>query len=261
MFNLPDFPPANDLAAFRATLPERLRISVATPVDDGHKVCYWMSLITLAVAQTPHDFRLAVHPGDSLVTRGRDNMLHTFYWETADDYLLFIDSDIDFRNEDLLRLANHRLPIVAGRYAIKQDELRWCINIIPEEKPDPQTGLQKIATAGTGFLMFHRSVVGRMIAAADQWPHWRIRYIDDARRDVRYHLFADEVIDDPEWFTHSPRRMSEDWAFCYFARKLGYDVWLDTNVTVFHRGECDYPRQARRMSREEEQAEAAAKAS
>lgn len=251
---LSHFPSPTDLAAFRATLPERLRVSIATPVDDGHRFCYWQSILALATAQTGIDFRLALFPGDSLITRARDNMNHQFYFGTSDDFLIFIDSDIDFRVEDIVRLVSHRLPIFAGLYAIKQEELRWCLNTIGGENPDPVTGLQKVATAGTGCFGYHRSVIARMIAAESQWPHWRIKYIDDAHKDTRYHLFADEVIDDPEWFTHSPRRMSEDWAFCYFARRLGYDVWMDTKVITLHEGNIKYPLGTRRQTREEEQA-------
>jgi hypothetical protein len=254
MIALTQFPPASDLEAFRATLPNRLRVSIATPIDDGHKFCYWQSLLSLATARTGHDFRLALHPGDSLITRCRDNMNHAFYFGTGDDYLFFIDSDIDFRVEDVIRLVSHRLPIAAGLYAIKEENLRWCLNTLKDEAPHPETGLQKVATAGTGFLCYHRSVIGRMIAAAPQWPHWKVRYIDDAHRDDRYHIFADEVIDDPEWFTHTPRRMSEDWSFCYFARRLGYDVWMDTKVITHHRGEINYPLNTRRQTEDEARA-------
>lgn len=248
---LDHYPPASDLAAFRATLPQRLRVSIATPIDDGHKFCYWQSLLSLATARTGHDFRLALFPGDSLIPRARDNMNHLFYFGTADDYNFFVDSDIDFRIEDILQIVDRRLPLCAGLYAIKEEKLRWCMNTIKDEPADPATGLQKVATAGTGFFCYHRSVVARLIAAAPQWPHWKVRYIDDAHRDERYHLFADEVIDDPEEFTHSPRRMSEDWSFCYFARKLGYDVWMDTKVITLHDGGIKYPLNTRRLTEQE----------
>lgn len=238
-----------DLSAFRATLPKRLRVTLATPCDDGHRLCFWDSLVkTLERGDMGCDLRVWTPPGDSLVTRGRDNITHDFYFNSSDDYLGFIDSDIDFRPEDVVQGVERRLPIVAGHYAIKQQDLRWCLNSIDGEKPDGVTGLYRVATAGTGWLFFHRSVVARMIAAERRWKHWRMRYIDDARMDVRYHLFADEVIDDPVEFTHSPRRMSEDWSFCYFARKLGYDIWADDGIIVMHEGSIKYPLQAHRES-------------
>lgn len=236
-----------DISAFRATLPKRLRVTIATPCDDGHRLCYWQSLVAVLESDDRgYDIRAWTPHGDSLITRGRDNIAHDFYYNTADDILGFIDSDIDFRPEDIDETVNARLPMVAGHYAIKQNELRWCLNSIEGEKPVDESGLYRVATAGTGWLFAHRSVIARMIAAEPYWKAWRMRYIDDGRKDVRHHLFADEVVDDPKWFAHSPRRLSEDWSFCYFARKLGYDIWATEKVITMHEGSIKYPLQAHR---------------
>jgi hypothetical protein len=243
-----------DLAAFRAQLPARLRVLIITPCDDGHKLCFWQSLRAFEKTPDPagHTYEILTPPGDSLITRARNNYNHTFFFGTDFDYLLWIDSDLDFRPEDIHRLVAHRLPIVGGTYYIKARDTRPCINSLPGEGTDPETGLMRVASTGTGALMYHRSVVAAMIAAADSWDKWRLRYIDDANQDTRYALFFDGVIDDKD-FPHTPRFMSEDWSWCYFARKLGYDIWLDTRAVFLHRGEIDYPLHARRMSAEEVQ--------
>jgi hypothetical protein len=251
------FPNPQDLEAFRATLPAELRVTIATPCDDGHKLCFWQSLVATAQAKIPGlQLRIWTPHGDSLVTRGRNHILHDWYFETCDDYLLFIDSDIDFRVEDVARTVMHRLPIIAGRYAIKEEPLRWCLNGIPNEPVDQATGLQRVSTTGTGWFCTHRSVIGRMIAAADMWPHWRIKFTSDQFRQTRHLIYAHAVVIDPVMFPDHPegRELSEDWAFCYFARQLGYDIWSDTRLVVLHRGETFYPRSARRLSREEVEA-------
>lgn len=240
-----------DLAAFRAKLPEKLKVLIVTPCDDGHKLCYWNSIRALEKAKDPagHTYEVLTPPGDSLIPRARNNFSHTFQFKTNFDYIGWIDSDEDFRPEDIWRLISHRLPIVAGTYYIKDREGRPCINTIPGEAAD-ENGLLRVATAGTGALFYHRSVIDAMIEAADWWPHWPIRYVCDNTKDVKYHLFHHGVVDDPD-FGHTPRDLSEDWSWCYFARKLGYDVYLDTKAVFIHRGEIDYPLHARRMSADE----------
>lgn len=247
------FPHPQDIAAFRATLPPVLTVTIATPCDDGHRLCYWQSLIAAVQARLPNIIlRLDTPRGDSLVPRGRNRQLHNWYYGTADDYLHTIDSDIDFSVDDLVRTYTNPLPVKAGLYAIKQDEHRWCMNAIPTEPLCPVTKFQRVGTAGTGWLGVHRSVAARMIAAANFWPHWKINFIDDQDRTTHHLIYAHAVVDDPKEFTHSPRELSEDWSFCYFARQLGYDVWMDHGVATFHEGAALYPRGARRMTREEE---------
>jgi hypothetical protein len=246
------FPHPQDLAAFRATLPSVITVTIATPCDDGHKLCYWQSLVAAAQARLPGiTLRIWTPPGDSLVPRGRNRLLHEWYYCTVDHFLLTIDSDIDFSVDNIVRSVTPLLPIRAGLYAIKEENLRWCLNAIEGEDVCPQTRLHRVATAGTGWLCYHRSVVGAMIAAAPYWKHWRIDFLDDFNQTKRHLLYAHAVVDDPKNFDHSPRELSEDWSFCYYARALGYDVWADHEIITLHRGECFYPRQARRMTPEE----------
>jgi hypothetical protein len=244
------------LTDFRAKLPEKLRIFVSTPCDDGHRLCYWNSIRALERTPDPAGNEYYVHatPGDSLIPRARNNHAHDFR-KSGFDLMLTIDSDLDFRPQDVWGLVARRLPIVAGQYAIKQRDLRWCVNTIPGESVNHETGLCRVATAGTGALLYHRSVLDAMIAAAAGWEHWRMRYVDDMSKEEKYHFFHHGVIDDPIEFAHShnPRDMSEDWNFCYLARKLGFDVWLDTRAIFMHEGTIQFPIDMRRLTFEEVQ--------
>lgn len=248
------YPHPQDIAAFRATLPRKLRVTIATPCDDGHKLCYWQSLLAAAQAKLPNaELRLRPEPGDSLIPRGRNRQLHDFYHGTADDYFHPIDSDIDFTVEDLVNTYANPTPIKAGFYAIKQEEVRWCVNTLPGEPVCPKTQLQRLGTAGTGWLCLHRSAVGRMIAAAPLWPHWRIPFTDDNTKELRHLIFAHASVLDKRNFPDHPlgRELSEDWAICYYARELGYDVWGDFRIKVWHEGSVKYPMGTRRLTREE----------
>lgn len=228
---------------------------LALPCDDGHRLCFWQSLLALQEAtlsgRSRHRIRLKVGGGDSLIPRARNIYLRDWYVNTADDYLGFIDSDIDFRPDDSFQLLDTGLPIIAGLYGIKEPDLRWCINAIPGFDKDPATQQQRVAAAGTGFFFVHRYVIGTMIAEAEKWPHWPIRYISDAGGHEEWDLFHNGVVHDPEWFPHSPRYLSEDWGFCYMARRLGFEVVLDHRSTVLHEGSIKYPLQVRRLTAEE----------
>ena len=236
---------------------------IATPCDDGHKLCYWESLRAFerlyhkGEIPTRHKFSAITPPGDSLIPRIRNNIAYAFYTKTDNDYLFQIDSDLDFMPADLIRMADlivmNDFDILCGKYAIKQDELRWCINEIEGCGPDPDTGLQKIAMAPGGLVVIHRRVFTKMIAEAKTWPHWRVEYTEDATLRDGWDFYFNGVVLDLEWFPDKPRGryLSEDWGFSYFARKLGFTIWLDTQTAFLHCGTCMYPKQARRMTKEE----------
>jgi hypothetical protein len=235
---------------------------ITTPCDDGHKLCFWDSVRAFERAyysgrlNTPHTFEFRATPGDSLVPRARNNHVKLFYSGTDFDYLFPIDSDLDFHIEDILRMADlavtHDLDFLCGLYAIKQDELRWCINPLPDCPPDPVTGLQQIAMAPGGVHLISRRCIAAMIAADGTWPHWPIKYTDDAALDERWNLYYAGVVRDPA-FVDRPhgRYLSEDWGISYLARSLGFKIWCDSKTVMLHRGECFYPKQARRLTQAE----------
>jgi hypothetical protein len=236
---------------------------IVTPCDDGHKLCFWDSLRAFEKAyysgslNTPHRFDTLTPPGDSLVPRARNNIAAAAFLQTTADYQFSIDSDLDFRVEDILRMADiaagNDLAMLAALYAIKQDELRWCINSLPNVPPNATTGLQEIAMAPGGLNITHRRVFEAMIAAAPTWTHWPVAYTDDAAKDTRWNFYYNGVVRDAAEWPDKPhgRYLSEDWGFSYFARKLGFKIWLDTKTVMLHRGECFYPKQARRLTQEE----------
>lgn len=233
------------------------RIFVSVPCDDGHKLCFWESLRALERAsilgQTRHKYRFHVTPGDSLIPRARNNHAHRFYTATADDFILSLDSDLDFVVENVEQLFDNPGPVMAGRYAIKQADLRWCLNSIPGQKVDPFTRREFVSTAGTGFLAVHRHVIGTLRAEAAAWQHWRVAYNDDHDKSIVHDLFHNGVVHDPEWFPGfaDGRYLSEDWGFCYMARRHGFPIVVDHRVTALHSGEAKYPLSARRLTQEE----------
>lgn len=233
-------------------------VYLALPCDDGHKLDFWRSTLDLQAAvlrgQTPHKFRIRACPGDSLIPRARNNLCWDWYHNTADDVFGFIDSDLDYRPVDIFQLIDANKPIIAGLYGIKQVDLRWCINSIPGHAVDPVTKQQHVAAAGTGLIFVHRHVIGTLIAECRQWRQWPIHYTADEDGNERYDLFHNGVVEDKEWFTPARRYLSEDWGFCYLARKHGFPIVLDHRSVVMHEGSVKYPLQARRLSREEEAA-------
>src|SRR5262249_43024321 len=85
--------------------------------------------------------------------------------------------------------------------------------------------------AGTGFLMIKRAVIERLIAA-----HPELRYTgvhdDQPSAPAKPHYALFDCIIDPI----SGIYLSEDYSFCRRWRKLGGEIWIDTESRLTHIG-------------------------
>lgn len=215
--------------------PKKPGVFIATPAHD-HKFhsgyCY--SLLSVVNSQR---FKLTfARAGGCGVARARNNMAHDFLTTVYPDggrpeFYAAIDADIGFNPDHLSRAIALDKPIVCVPYALKQEDLQWCMNALPGEKPDPATGFQKVSTAGTGFMVIKREVFEAMIAAFPE-----IAYDEDlpeAKGQTRWDFFSMGVV--------QRHYLTEDWFFCVRARELGFDIWMDALNHVKHEGLISYP--------------------
>jgi hypothetical protein len=167
----------------------------------------------------------------SLITQARSKIANFFINNTEHDYLLFLDSDIGFESEDVIKLLSHQVPIVSGAYPMKVIPERYCVEVSQPERRDGN--LLKINGNGMGFVLIHRQV---FLEIARKYPD--LKYIpSDYHSDTphtcgeirnSYHYFAE----------HKSKNgfMSEDKSFFYRASQVGYDIWLDTSIHLNHTG-------------------------
>ncbi len=168
--------------------------------------------------------------GDYSVAMAR-NALTAQFLATDCTHLLFIDNDLVFTPEDVLRVTSHDLPVVGGIYCLKKEgPIHWCGNGFPdrEEAVDQNTGLQRVRYLGTGFLCVAREVFERILVEdreqieytvdipphPTEWDFWRfgVKLTDDQRK----------------------RYLTEDWWFCQRCLELGIPVYADADVVLGH---------------------------
>ena len=177
----------------------------------------------------PHG--LLTQANSSLITQGRSKCVSFFMNNTDHEYLFFLDSDIGFNPEDVLKLMNHQVDIVTGAYPMKTIPIRYCVNVI---QPEQRKGdLVKIEGNGMGFSLIHRNVFIKM---AQNFPE--LKYTPPTKDsnvpptqgeiDNSYHFFMEHKKGDGF--------LSEDKSFFFRATMLGYDTWLDTTVKLQHVG-------------------------
>jgi len=239
------------------------RFFVATPCYGGQLTePYFRSAVKLMTFFNGHKIPLAFGTiaNESLVTRAR-NVLLAYFLNSDFTHLLFIDADIEFQVDDILKLWHHNKEVAVGAYPKKginwstirqivEDDTKskkvdtsklaaygadYAINfkfINREEKTiGVENGLIRLHDAGTGFMMIQREAILKLIKAYPEIKYNNdVQMANDNLKDHFYALF-DTMID-----PNDRRYLSEDYTFCRRWQGIGGDIWLDPSISLNHYG-------------------------
>ncbi|MBX3455310.1 hypothetical protein [Ferrovibrio sp.] len=238
---------------------KRPSIFLATPCYGGlvHQQ-YMQSVIALMnyARERPFDVSLALLGNDSLITRSRNTLVSAFLDRQDATHLLFVDADISFQPQQVERLLGFGEDVVAGIYPLKvydwaqgeqrqrgndchegtaEAALRYCGMPFDGQQGEWRDGFATGPYAGTGFMMIRRGALERMIAAYPELAYGAMLVYPRQRVGRAQYALFDCMID-PE----TGHYLSEDYAFCRRWRKLGGQVWLDTESRLTHTGPHDF---------------------
>jgi hypothetical protein len=237
-----------------------MKLFIGTPCYGGVVTRnYLLSMLRLnaALAAEGIAYCLATLDKESLITRARNRLAHQFLQSDA-THLLFIDADIRFQPEAVLRLVGHGGPLVAGavpKKIIDWDRLQklagkaatgselqglsndyaFALRLAGEsfdhEALDGRVanGFMRVTYVGTAFMLIARSVFEAIDAAGAV-----ASYLDDDARDEH----APPLRAYFDTFIHPTTRryLSEDFAFCHHWRRTGGEVWVDVQSPLGHEG-------------------------
>lgn len=231
---------------------KNLKGMVATPcfggvIHNGTVSGFLGSLFKAAHNGISLDFRFLNN--ESLITRARNNLVCQFLVSQS-THLIFVDADIEFIPESLLRLMISDREVVAGAYPVKSFPPRYAIDFSEDAKVDDQ-GFIKINRAATGFLCIKRSALEKMKKAypelqyssdidaqygfdglpAEQQPS------EELKQGLKDNLFSFfDTSHDP----NTNEYLSEDYTFSERWKKIGGEIWLDTTCHLSHVGNVNY---------------------
>ena len=211
------------------------KVFIAIPSYAGVPVDFLQCLMRLQ-ADPPCNLEIKFLLGDSLVCRAR-NTLTAAFLKSDCSHLLFIDGDLIFSRDQIGRLLSHNKPVIGGFYPKKKEgALEWVCNGKAGNMVPDKDGLIELRYIGTGFIMIHRGVFDKMIAA---YGHQIAYHPDNAPAEVEYDLWPIGPYTDKK--TGHTRYLSEDWYFCQRWLDLGGQVYGDAHVILKHIGQATYP--------------------
>lgn len=174
--------------------------------------------------------------GNSNLPRARNELVAAFL---ASDYtdLLFIDDDMGWEPEDVVRLLASDKPMIGGAGSKKRllpdNHLdKWCFRADPRrDLVQDDLGAIRVDGIGTGFVKIERDVFERLIAAHPDWKRRGWASMPEKARAQYYGFFK---------FSQDFDEMGEDFDFCRSWCAIGGDVWLDPTIRLVHVGEYEF---------------------
>ena len=119
----------------------RVNLVIATPCFGGQvSVLYAASLLKLQkLVRTYSDlnFKVLFKDGDALITRARASLVSQFLDDESATHLLFLDADIGFEPDQILRLLQSGADMCAAIYPIKRIEWHKVKTTIEAARPNP----------------------------------------------------------------------------------------------------------------------------
>jgi len=185
----------------------------------------------LLAQQAGLNWSLDTMVNESLVTRARNNLMAKMMTNKEATHFLFIDADIRFEPDAILKMIACDKDVIGGLYPKKALPVNYVINLRPETKI--QGDIFTVDTMGTGFLLFKRHVYEKLIEA-----HPECKYVDDVGLGKQYEPMMYSIFDCE--IDARGHYLSEDWLFCRRWAAIGGEIWAHGKVLLNHIGHYEF---------------------
>ena len=170
---------------------------------------------------------MPLYNSDLYIDRSRNLCVDMFMKSNCDE-MVFIDSDMEFDNDAILKLIKHDKDIVAGAYRYKKDEIEFTVRLDFSRNnncKDEETGLVYVDRAPTGLMRIQRRVFDRMRG------HYSM--VADERGIYSYFDTGMRFPDENNWY-------GEDSYFCKRFIEMGGIIMCDPTINFTHIGTKEY---------------------
>ena len=211
------------------------KLFVALPAYDfkvSLKLAVSLARLAQQLPQHGVDMSIGSICGCSVVSRARNLLVKDFLESNCTD-LMFIDADINFEPEDVLRLmawaSDPKMGIVGGVPRTRKTNKVYIAQLDQDEEglTMNRMGLVRAKRIATAFMMVRREVFERLVNENPQWNYY------DHSSDRNLNAVFDFLVTEEGY-------MGEDYLFCDRARAIGYEVWIDPTIKLGHMGVQEY---------------------
>lgn len=217
------------------------KLYIATPCHGGRLSAeYHMSVVATMRELAPRGIgvEIGLVPDESLLPRAR-NVLVSQFLNTDCDSMLFIDADMAWQPDHVLRLLawshDWDKAVVGAAGVRRSDPPSFCVNFLHAEDRSievcPKTGCVSLRHLGTGFILIRREAIERIISRNPDLTYTETDMTGQVRGKL--HLLFNMHLEGGHCY-------SEDYRFCDLWRAAGGKVWADPHIALQHLGQKSY---------------------
>ena len=215
---------------------KKAKIYFGLPTYDGKvDIHYFMNMLATQRLLDKYGIQSFIHPvlRDVYIARARNDIAADFL-KSDYTHLFFIDADMGWQPEKVLKLIARDKEVVFGGYSTKDEKNMYLFQPYrPDGNLVTEDGLVKCLSGPTGFMCIKRQALEKM---RDKYPN--MAYEDDNQQKWNFfHCYVRNIIGKQQWF-------GEDVSFCHNWVSMGGDLWCEPDITFQHIGtktwECNY---------------------
>ena len=219
---------------------ENKNILIATPAyNDQVYTGYTNSLIKTCLMLNNMNIKFDIKfIGNQIVTRARNMLASLFMENELFTHMIFIDSDITWKPEDIIKLLDHDLECVIGVYPNKQyylddngKPMLFPSSVFEQGNikiKNKNENLIKIKYAATGFMCLKKSALIKIQKDVNKFK------LPGLKNEIitLYNYFDCNVVDEDY--------LTEDYYFSYLFNKNGGEIYSDKTIKLLHTGTHTY---------------------
>ena len=225
-------------------MPSKPKVYVATPCYDMMRIETTVSLIDTFSTLGGHGIECKFKSvKTSLVTHGR-NLLTAGFLNSGFEYMLFIDADVEFKPEAIMRMLVTKKDIISTPYRVKNEPEKLEYAVKFKDAKDIKIlpwDIVEIEEGPAGCMLMHRRVFEKLMK---ERPELKINFDkktrdlmneeigakDDAIAMYMYNFWDTTFcLEDGEW-------KGEDLSFCNLATDAGFKIYANLDSGTTHHG-------------------------
>ena len=208
-------------------------VYIAMPCYDSVKISTMLSVIKLVQQLGKSGIEIGINTMKSPLIHQARNYLTSVFLTTKYQYLLFIDSDVEFEPEAVAKMLVAKKDIVCTPYRVKAEQLDKDIYTVEFKNPNNITllpgGLVEIEAGPTGLMLIDRKVFEKIMK---KYPYLKIKNKATPTADKSHEFYYNFF----DFGFKDGYAMGEDISFCRLARGSGFKIYANTESRTKHHG-------------------------
>ena len=206
-------------------------VMIAMPCYDSVKVSTMVSVIKVIQQLAKSGVAVGINTMKSPLIHQARNYLTSVFLNSDFTHLLFLDSDVEFEPEAVLRMLVAKKDVICTPYRVKSmevDKKMYTVELKKDARMEPGEIIE-ITAGPTGIMLINRDVFKKII---EKFPDLKIKnpVFPEAGPDHKYYYnFFDFTFEDGY-------SAGEDVSFCKLVQKLGFKIYANTASFTKHHG-------------------------